>query len=155
MGIQISTDSKTININMKAFVAVSALLAAATADQTHHQVIKHGNAPAVSHSVHKPHGSYAAVGPAAPRSSPGRAQPLRRREVQHSCSCSGPCPRPQARLRPPRPCLPPPCPRLPPRSHCAPQAHCPPRPSLPCCPRGPQARPLSPCSCPRLQGASL
>merc|ERR1712241_15421 len=67
MGIQISTDSKTSNINMKAFVAVSALLAAAAADQTHHQVIKHGNAPAVSHSVHKPvYGHPAPVYPPAP-----------------------------------------------------------------------------------------
>merc|ERR1712126_763295 len=46
---------------MKAFVAVSALLATVAANQTSHQVIKHGNAPAVSHSVHKPHGSHAAV----------------------------------------------------------------------------------------------
>merc|ERR1712109_217367 len=70
MGIQISTDSKTSNINMKAFVAVSALLAAAAADQTHHQVNKHGNAPAVSHSVHKPHGSYAAVVAQQPHAAP-------------------------------------------------------------------------------------
>merc|ERR1712038_1879977 len=70
MGIQISTDSKTSNINMKAFVAVSALLAAAAADQTHHQVIKHGNAPAGSHSVHKPHGSYAAVVAQQPHAAP-------------------------------------------------------------------------------------
>merc|ERR1712168_385952 len=68
MGIQKSTVSTTIN--MKAFVAVSALLAAATADQTHHQVIKHGNAPAVSHSVHKPHGSYAAVVASQPHAAP-------------------------------------------------------------------------------------
>merc|ERR1712126_612115 len=46
---------------MKAFVAVSALLTTVAANQTSHQVIKHGNAPAVSHSVHKPHGSHAAV----------------------------------------------------------------------------------------------
>merc|ERR1712168_1287336 len=70
MGIQNFTDSPTNNINMKAFVAVSALLAAATADQTHHQVIKHGNAPAVSHSVHKPHGSYAAVVASQPHAAP-------------------------------------------------------------------------------------
>merc|ERR1711931_600304 len=68
MGIQNSTVSPTIN--MKAFVAVSALLAAAAADQTHHQVIKHGNAPAVSHSVHKPHGSYAAVVSSQPHAAP-------------------------------------------------------------------------------------
>merc|ERR1712168_1653359 len=68
MGIQKSTVSTTIN--MKAFVAVSALLAAAAADQTHHQVIKHGNAPAVSHSVHKPHGSYAAVVSSQPHAAP-------------------------------------------------------------------------------------
>merc|ERR1712117_307313 len=70
MGIQIQTDSTTNNINMKAFVAVSALLATAAADQTHHQVIKHGNAPAVSHSVHKPHGSYAAVVASQPHAAP-------------------------------------------------------------------------------------
>merc|ERR1712060_711790 len=56
--------------NMKAFVAISALLATAAADQTHHQVIKHGNAPAVSHPVHKPHGSYAAGGASQPHAAP-------------------------------------------------------------------------------------
>merc|ERR1711973_463375 len=44
--------------------------AAAAADQSHHQVIKHGNAPAVSHSVHKPHGSYAAVVASQPHAAP-------------------------------------------------------------------------------------
>merc|ERR1712168_518250 len=70
MGIQNPIGSQTTNIKMKAFVAVSALLAAAAADQTHHQVIKHGNAPAVSHSVHKPHGSYAAVVSSQPHAAP-------------------------------------------------------------------------------------
>merc|ERR1712212_208747 len=70
MGIQNSTVRLTTNINMKAFVAISALLATAAADQTHHQVIKHGNAPAVSHSVHKPHGSYAAVVSSQPHAAP-------------------------------------------------------------------------------------
>merc|ERR1712212_838275 len=38
----------TINNNkMKAFIAMSALLAAASAEQTSHQVIKHGSAPVV------------------------------------------------------------------------------------------------------------
>merc|ERR1712212_393836 len=46
------------------------ILAAAAADQSHHQVIKHGNAPAVSHSVHKPHGSYAAVVASQPHAAP-------------------------------------------------------------------------------------
>merc|ERR1712212_365706 len=55
---------------MKAFVVVSALLAAAAADQSHHQVIKHGNAPAVSHSVHKPHGSHAAIVASQPHAAP-------------------------------------------------------------------------------------
>merc|ERR1712168_712964 len=68
MGIQIKTDSPIIN--MKAFVAITALFAAALADQTHHQVVKHGNAPAVSHSVHKPHGSYAAVVAQQPHAAP-------------------------------------------------------------------------------------
>merc|ERR1712212_1227505 len=70
MGIQNSTVRLTTNINMKAFIAVSAILAAAAADQSHHQVIKHGNAPAVSHSVHKPHGSYAAVVASQPHAAP-------------------------------------------------------------------------------------
>merc|ERR1712168_236129 len=70
MGIQNKKHLVANNINMKAFVAVSALLAAAAADQTHHQVIKHGNAPAVSHSVHKPHGSYAAVVASQPHAAP-------------------------------------------------------------------------------------
>eukprot|EP00095_Tigriopus_kingsejongensis_P003325 maker-scaffold612_size124412-snap-gene-0.27 protein:Tk03325 transcript:maker-scaffold612_size124412-snap-gene-0.27-mRNA-1 annotation:"PREDICTED: uncharacterized protein LOC103328856" len=42
---------------MKGFVAVLSLLALAAADQSSHQSIKHGNAPAVTTSVHKPHGS--------------------------------------------------------------------------------------------------
>merc|ERR1712168_1482388 len=70
MGIQNPIGSQTTNIKMKAFVAVSAILAAAAADQTHHQIIKHGNAPAVSHSVHKPHGSYAAVVASQPHAAP-------------------------------------------------------------------------------------
>merc|ERR1711931_510522 len=68
MGIQNKTDSTIIN--MKAFVAITALFAYALADQTHHQVVKHGNAPAVSHSVHKPHGSYAAVVAQQPHAAP-------------------------------------------------------------------------------------
>jgi len=55
---------------MKAFIAISALLATAAADQSHHQVIKHGNAPAVSHSVHKPHGSHAAIVASQPHAAP-------------------------------------------------------------------------------------
>ncbi|XP_059087067.1 histidine-rich protein PFHRP-II-like [Tigriopus californicus] len=41
---------------MKAFVAVLSVLALAAADQSSHQTIKHGNAPAVHSSIHKPHG---------------------------------------------------------------------------------------------------
>ena len=33
----------------------------ALADQSSHQVIKHGHGPVVAHSVHKPHGAYHAV----------------------------------------------------------------------------------------------
>merc|ERR1711970_1264209 len=51
---QIFTDSTTIN--MKAFIAVSALLAVATADQASHQsIIGHG--AVVSHGVQKAHGA--------------------------------------------------------------------------------------------------
>merc|ERR1719239_795396 len=41
---------------MKAFFCF-ALVAVVAADQSHHQVVKHGNAPSVSVSVHKPHGA--------------------------------------------------------------------------------------------------
>merc|ERR1712123_65245 len=51
-----SFDPEHLNSNMKAFIC-AALLAVVAADQTHHQSIKQGNAPAVSHSVHKPHGA--------------------------------------------------------------------------------------------------
>merc|ERR1712027_163898 len=70
MGIQIQTDSTTNNINMKAFVAVSALLATAAADQSSHQVVKHGNAPAVKVAVHKPHGAYHATVSSQPHAAP-------------------------------------------------------------------------------------
>merc|ERR1712088_758581 len=70
MGFRSKNNLNKTTSNMKAFVAISALLATAAADQTHHQVIKHGNAPAVSHSVHKPHGSYAAVVASQPHASP-------------------------------------------------------------------------------------
>merc|ERR1712106_1151688 len=49
-----SVDQHSPNNNMKVFLCFT-LVAAAVADQTHHQSIKHGNAPSVSHSVHKPH----------------------------------------------------------------------------------------------------
>merc|ERR1712088_154275 len=70
MGFRSKNNLNKTTSNMKAFVAISALLAAAAADQTHHQGIKHGNAPAVSHSVHKPHGSYAAVVAQQPHAAP-------------------------------------------------------------------------------------
>merc|ERR1712080_174552 len=54
---------------MKAFICV-ALFAMAAADQSHHQVIKQGNAPAVSHSVHKAHGAYAATVASQPHAAP-------------------------------------------------------------------------------------
>merc|ERR1712018_1069630 len=50
--------------------AVASLLAVALADQSSHQVIKHGNAPSVSHSVHKPHGSHHAVVASQPHAAP-------------------------------------------------------------------------------------
>merc|ERR1719486_876273 len=48
---------------MKAFIAFSTLLALAVArpDQHSHQSVKHGNAPAVTTSIHKPHGGYHAT----------------------------------------------------------------------------------------------
>merc|ERR1712083_1207176 len=66
MGSQSSTTQLT---TMKAFICV-ALFALASADQSHHQVIKQGNAPAVSHSVHKAHGAYAATVASQPHAAP-------------------------------------------------------------------------------------
>jgi len=54
---------------MKAFICV-ALFAVVAADQTHHQSIKQGNAPAVSHSVHKPHGAVHASVVSQPHAAP-------------------------------------------------------------------------------------
>merc|ERR1712001_70874 len=51
-------------------MGVASLLAVALADQSSHQVIKHGNAPSVSHSVHKPHGSHHAVVASQPHAAP-------------------------------------------------------------------------------------
>merc|ERR1711981_1407729 len=59
-----------INNNMKAFIALSTLLAVTLANQSSHQVIKHGNAPAVSHAVHKPHGAYHATVSSQPHAAP-------------------------------------------------------------------------------------
>jgi len=54
---------------MKAFIC-TALLALVAADQTHHQSIKQGNAPAVTHSVHKPHGAVHASVVSQPHAAP-------------------------------------------------------------------------------------
>merc|ERR1711931_445748 len=67
MGTQNSTDSTTIN--MKAFIAISALLAIATADQAHHQSIV-GHGAVVSHGVQKAHGANHALVHAAPVGGP-------------------------------------------------------------------------------------
>ena len=57
-------------IFQQAFVAVSCLFAVALANQSSHQAIKHGNAPTVSHSVHKAHGAHHAVVAAQPHAAP-------------------------------------------------------------------------------------
>merc|ERR1719309_1778790 len=54
---------------MKA-VLFSLLFAAVSCDQTHHQAIKLGNAPSVSHAVHKPHGAYHASVSSQPHAAP-------------------------------------------------------------------------------------
>ena len=54
---------------MRVFLLAS-LLSLSTADQSHHQVIKQGNAPAVSHSVHKAHGAHAATVVSQPHAAP-------------------------------------------------------------------------------------
>merc|ERR1719350_1263520 len=55
--------------SFQAFICVT-LLAVVAADQTHHQRIKQGNAPAVSHSVHKPHGAVHASVVSQPHAAP-------------------------------------------------------------------------------------
>merc|ERR1712203_1292744 len=62
--------NSAINNNMKAFIAVSALLAVALADQSSHQVVKHGNAPAVKVATHKAHGAYHATVSSQPHAAP-------------------------------------------------------------------------------------
>merc|ERR1711981_225655 len=59
MGIQNITSSEPIN--MKAFIAFSALLAVAAADVSSHATIKHGHGPGISHAVHQPHHGQAIV----------------------------------------------------------------------------------------------
>ena len=54
----------------QSFIAVAALAAVALADQSSHQSIKHGNAPAVHTSVHKPHGAYHATVVSQPSAQP-------------------------------------------------------------------------------------
>merc|ERR1711936_1017694 len=51
-------------------VICAALLSLAAADQAHHQIIKQGNAPSVSHSVHKAHGAVHASVVSQPHASP-------------------------------------------------------------------------------------
>ena len=45
-------------------------MAVALANQSSHQVVKHGNAPAVSHAIHKPHGAYHATVSSQPHAAP-------------------------------------------------------------------------------------
>merc|ERR1719400_2265327 len=52
-----------------AFICAT-LLAMAAADQTHHQVVKVGNAPSVSVAVHKPHGAVHASVASQPHAAP-------------------------------------------------------------------------------------
>merc|ERR1712055_878436 len=49
---------------------MGALFAAAAADQSHHQVVKHGNAPSVSVSLHKAHGAAHASVASQPHAAP-------------------------------------------------------------------------------------
>merc|ERR1739844_464232 len=56
--------------NMKAFIAILPLLALAAADQHSHQTVKHGNAPAVTTSIHKPHGEYHSIVHTQPAATP-------------------------------------------------------------------------------------
>merc|ERR1712168_589495 len=58
-----------MGFNMKAFICI-ALFAAAAADQSHHQVVKHGNAPSVSVSLHKAHGAAHASVASQPHAAP-------------------------------------------------------------------------------------
>ena len=68
-GLQQQPNNKCMSF-FQAFVAVLAVLAAASADQSSHQSVKHGNAPTVHTSIHKPHGSYAAKVVSQPSATP-------------------------------------------------------------------------------------
>merc|ERR1711990_614435 len=70
MGSEFNLDLSYTDIIMKVFIALSALLAVALANQSSHQVIKHGNAPSVSHAVHRPHGSYHSIVASQPHAAP-------------------------------------------------------------------------------------
>merc|ERR1711881_368622 len=69
MGQSISAQSSS---NMKVFLCITTILCVSLGDQTHHQSIKQGNAPSVSHSIHKPHGVGHASVISQPHASPQR-----------------------------------------------------------------------------------
>merc|ERR1711936_829788 len=70
MGLVQLSPSNNHRKKMKAFIAFSTLLALAVADQHSHQSVKHGNAPAVTTSIHKPHGGYHATVHSQPAATP-------------------------------------------------------------------------------------
>merc|ERR1711899_616361 len=70
MGSEFKLDLSYTDIIMKVFIALSTLLAVALANQSSHQVIKHGNAPSVSHAVHRPHGAYHSIVASQPHAAP-------------------------------------------------------------------------------------
>ena len=58
------------DFDLQAFVAVLSLLALAAADQVHHQAVKLGNAPTVTTTISKAHGSHAAAVHSQPSAQP-------------------------------------------------------------------------------------
>merc|ERR1711971_1325585 len=70
MGLVQLSPSNNHHKNMKAFLAFSTLLALAVADQHSHQTVKHGNAPAVTTSIHKPSADSHAIVHSQPAATP-------------------------------------------------------------------------------------
>merc|ERR1711935_930211 len=84
MGLVQLSPSSNHHKNMKAFVAFSTLLALAAADQHSHQSVKHGNAPAVTTSIHKPHGGYHSTVHTQPAATPNEVHQYQNEEKDAS-----------------------------------------------------------------------
>merc|ERR1711971_742361 len=91
MGLVQLSPSNNHHKNMKAFLAFSTLLALAAADQHSHQSVKHGNAPAVTTSIHKPHGGYHATVHSQPAATPNEVHQYHNEE-KYAAAAHAPVP---------------------------------------------------------------